>query len=55
VVEQPAKKMKSMRSHTLLSEQEIILHGKTPLQDAIIRDAYINQYRHINSGSNNNE
>ena len=55
VVEQPAKKMKSMRSHTLLSEQEIILHGKTPLQDAIIRDAYINKYRHINSGSNSNE
>lgn len=55
VVEQPAKKMKSMRSHTLLSEQEIILHGKTPLQDAIIRDAYINKYIHINSGSNSNE
>jgi C-terminal processing protease CtpA/Prc len=49
------QRVKKMSSHAPLSEQETILHGKTPLQDAIIHDVYFNQYRHINAGKNNDE
>lgn len=46
---------KAISSNIIMSAEEEKLQGKTPLQNAIIHDANINQFRHLNAGSNPNE
>lgn len=48
-----AKKSKPLS--TVLTAEEITLQGKTPLQNAIIRDAHLNQYRQVNAGNSNDK
>lgn len=43
----------SKKSGSVLSAEETILQGKSPLQDAILRDAHLNQFRQFNAGSKN--
>lgn len=55
VIAKSAKKVKTATSKTILSKEEIILQGKSPLQNAILRDAALNQYRNIKAGSSHDK
>jgi len=55
VVDKSAMKMRPMSSTASFSVEETELQGKSPLQDAIIRDVYFDKYRHIKTrGRNDN-
>lgn len=43
----------SKKSNSVLSAEEATLQGKSPLQDAILRDAHLNKFRQFNAGSKN--
>jgi len=50
IVEQSVIKMKRDNSQPIYSVEEAKLHGKSPLQNAIIRDIYFDKYRQIKAG-----
>lgn len=43
------------KNKTTITKGEAKLQGKTSLQNAILRDVYFDKYRHIKSGTHNNE
>ena len=53
LVENPAIIMSSVTAKSSFSAEKSKLKGKSPLQDAIIRDVYFDQYRHIKAGEQN--
>ena len=55
VVAQSAMKMRPVTSKSIFSKEETKLRGKSPLQDAIIRDVYFDKYRHIKAGGSNDD
>jgi len=55
IAQNPAMQKKTTSSKSILSTADTKLKGKTPLQNAIIRDVYFNKYRHIKAGGHNDE
>jgi C-terminal processing protease CtpA/Prc len=51
VAEKPARKMRTSSSKSIYSAEEAKLIGKSPLQDAIIRDIYFDKYRQLKPGN----
>jgi len=49
------KRKRTITSKSILSEGEAKLQGRSPLQDAIIRDVYFDKYRHIKAEESNND
>lgn len=53
IVQRPAMQNRTTNLKSILSISDAKLQGKTPLQNAIIQDAYFDKYRHIKAGIHN--
>ena len=50
IIESSVVKMRAVTAISIFSAENTKLQGNSPLQDAIIRDVYFDQYRHIYPG-----